>query len=532
MSTTNASVATDPENPPKGPMFGTIWFFLTLFIFAIATGTANFQAIYLVIGWRSMLALTGYFIMQVGLWHAEFKWDEAGSAAWCKAAGLEVSASPEELEKSTLEATIPEDELKAAFPVPWGFLVGWWVWGLSYLFPLDGSMEVDPSPFGIVAMIVCFFVSFVASVPMSKAVMYRDPKKKKMLSLMFLIGWILLGIMSALDVINQNGMSETLFNDGLAGQDISVASVWTCCLLGPITIIISQKILFGSRKMGTFWEESGRPNFRPIVYNMGGPLFVWGWFFFLLGQSGIPYKVAPLVTIYPTYMDQELDERPYIPLFCNVRTLISFLCGCGMVPVVRFLDYSHDEDAKWLGENSEGKVFSKWWLGTEGKYFGVFLESPWPFVIMWFGFGFSSFFGVENDVEVGIREILLLLNCLVQGVDAGILIQQNLYAGNMAGKNKFSKPFLLLFIALAINIGSRWDWHALALSLPGAILIVLGQKTVFGARKRGDYTMQNDQKPNPYEGCLVYSWGEVFFMAGWIFICWGMALPTDNGITA
>jgi hypothetical protein len=39
-------------------------------------------------------------------------------------------------------------------------------------------------------------------------------------------------------------------------------------MFGPITVIISQKILFGARKMGTFWEESGTPNFSPIVYNM------------------------------------------------------------------------------------------------------------------------------------------------------------------------------------------------------------------------------------------------------------------------
>ena len=61
-----------------------------------------------------------------------------------------------------------------------------------------------------------------------------------------------------------------------------------------------------------------------------------------------------------------------------------------MVPVVRFLDYSHDEDGPWCGENNEGKVFSKWWLGTDGTYFGLFLESPWPFVMAWTCFGISS----------------------------------------------------------------------------------------------------------------------------------------------
>ena len=85
---------------------------------------------------------------------------------------------------------------------------------------------------------------------------------------------------------------------------------------------------------------------------------------------------------------------------------------------------------------------------------------------------------------------------------------------------------LKLFLALALIIGSHWGWRALGLSLPGAVLIVLGQKTVFGARKRGDYTMQNAGAANPYEKVFVYSWGEVFFMMGWILICWGTAMPS------
>ena len=263
---------------------------------------------------------------------------------------------------------------------------------------------------------------------------------------------------------------------------------------------------------------------------MGGPLFVLGWFMLWIGTNYMPgivnAQIVEAVGMYPASSIFEYD-LPYIPLFLNVRTLLAFLGGCGMVPVVRFLDYSHDEDGKWLGENDETpkKVFGKWWLGTDGTYFGVFLESPWPFVMAWSLFGFSSFFAYDDTISVTYREVLILVNCVLQGIDAGILIQANLYAGNMAGKAKFSKPFVLLFLLLAINVGGSAGWGALALSLPGAVLIILGQKTVFGARKRGDYTMQNNGKANPYDKVYVYSWGEVFFMIGWILICWGMSLP-------
>ena len=421
---------------------------------------------------------------------------------------------------------IPEDKLKAAFPVPWGFLFGWWLWGISYLFPLNGSVNVNPTAYGIAACVICFFVSFIASVPMSDAVQNRIPKKKKMLSLMFLLGWIALGVLSSLDATAQTAEAEPY--------------VWVLCMLGPITIIYSQKILFGARKMGTLWELSGKPNFHQIVYNMGGPLFVSGWFMLWLGTCGLPGVASPNNIYGPAsavggangangaVAAGAFANTWFVPLFLNVRTLVAFFGGCGMVPVVRWLDYSHDEDGPWCGENKEGKVFGKWWLGTDGTYFGLFLESPWPFVIMWTVYGFSAFLTFDNQLGVqtnGVREALLCLNCVLQGVDAGILIQANLYAGNMAGKSKFSKPFVLLFVSLAINIGYSAGWFGLALSLPGAILVILGQKTVFGHRKRGDYTMQNAGKANPYDNVNVYSWGEVFFMIGWILICWAMSLP-------
>ena len=146
-------------------------------------------------------------------------------------------------------------------------------------------------------------MSFVASVPMSDAVMNRLPTKKKTLSLAFLMGWITLGVVSALDVNTQLKASNPM--------------AWTLCLLGPLTVILSQKILFESRKMGTLWEEQGKPNFRPVVYNMGGPLFVWGWFYFWMGSCGVP---ALMNTASP-YAGL---PKTVLPLFFNWRTIVAF----------------------------------------------------------------------------------------------------------------------------------------------------------------------------------------------------------------
>ena len=52
-------------------------------------------------------------------------------------------------------------------------------------------------------------------------------------------------------------------------------------------------------------------------------------------------------------------------------------------------------------------------------------------------------------------------------------------------------PFVFLFITLAINIG-LYGGISLALALPGALLIIAGQKIIFGDRKRGE----DKSKPN------------------------------------
>jgi hypothetical protein len=231
-----------------------------------------------------------------------------------------------------------------------------------------------------------------------------------------------------------------------------------------------------------------------ILDNMGGPMFVFGWFLFWVGMCGT----------------SEFDELSAegLPIYFTFRTLIAFLSGCGMVPVVLVLDYAHDEGAEYVG------------MGTDGRFFGRFWESAYPFLIAWTLLGVAALLPLEDGITT--RQWIIFANCILQGIDAGIFIQTALYKGDMASKNKWSIPFVLLFLALAINIGIHGGL-ALALSLPGAILVIVGQKTVFGDRKRGDYFMQNNGEVNPNP--IVYSAGEPLFMTGWILISLAMALP-------
>ena len=245
--------------------------------------------------------------------------------------------------------------------------------------------------------------------------------------------------------------------------------------------------------MGDSWEQENRPNPNPIVYNLGGPFFVFGWFLFWIGMAAT----------------DQVAGTTGLPLYLTVRSALAFMSGCGMVPIVRMLDYAHDEGAEFVG------------FGTDGRYFGRFAETPIPFLLAWTGLGLAALlpFNMETTTT---RQWIILANCVLQGIDAGVLIQTALYKGDMAGKNKWSLPFVIMFLSLAINVGINGG-VALGLALPGAILIIAGQKIIFGDRKRGDYFMQNNGKTNPNP--IVYSYGEPVFMTGWIMMAWAMSLP-------
>jgi len=414
-------------------------------------------------GPRALLSLGGIVTLVTGVWHVDRTWDEKGSKAYAR---VKKDSKPGE------KIVIPEKDLDAAFPFPWAFLLGWAMFAASYLFPVDGSTKIETSTPVLAAVMISLLLGIVASVPMGDAVRNRKDKKKAFLGMSFLILWILLTIVSGM----------------LNGK---VAMI--CCPIGMISIITSMKILWKNRKMGDTWEQEGRPNPNPVVYNLGGPLFVTGWFLFWIGMAST----------------DQTNGLSGLPIYLTFRSALAFMSGCGMVPIVMMLDYAHDEGAEYVG------------FGTDGRYWGRFLETPIPFILAWTGLGVSALLPYDFETTT-MRQWIILANCVLQGIDAGVLIQTALYEGDMARKNKWSLPFVILFLALAINVGIHGG-VALALGLSGAILIIAGQKTVFGDRKRGDYFMQNNGRNNPNP--IVYSFGEPLFMTGWILMAWAVSLP-------
>eukprot|EP00040_Diaphanoeca_grandis_P040140 m.261364 g.261364 ORF g.261364 m.261364 type:complete len:444 (+) comp42017_c0_seq1:349-1680(+) len=403
--------------------------------------------------------------------------------------------------KGTKDVVLSKADLDAAFPFPWAFLLGWAIFGVSYLFDPKGGFDTTlqlTSP-NLLALVFSLALGVIASVPMGDAVKNRKATQKKILGLMFVLSWIGLSIFSS---YIESG-TDWSFRNG----NLSIA----LCLIGAFTIIASMKILWKHRKMGDDWEQHAKPNPNPVVYNMGGPMFVFGWFVFWLGMASVNLDQDQTAT-YANCDKASLITCGF-PVYWNLRTFLSFFSGCGMVPVVMMLDYAHDEGSEFVG------------FGTSGKYFGRFFESPVPFVLFWVIFGLANFVKVDNTfyTTASTRCVVVLALCVAQGIDAGVLIQTALYKGDMAKKNFYSVFFVLMFISLGVSLGytpgfaTHTNYITTVCGVLGAILVIAGQKTVFGDRKRGDYFMQNNGKVNPNP--VVYSAGEPLFMLGWILLC-------------
>ena len=123
----------DTKKGSHGPFLGTVWWLLVVLLVALVAYLVDSTVHNFVLGFRAAVALVGYLIMQVGLWRAELRWDQLGSAAYLEAASKEEDGevasggmTPEELGDTDFgdNVVITEDKKKEAFPVPWGFLVG------------------------------------------------------------------------------------------------------------------------------------------------------------------------------------------------------------------------------------------------------------------------------------------------------------------------------------------------------------------------------------------------------------------------
>ena len=408
------------------------------------------------IGLRALLSVLGMATLIAGVWHVDRAWDEDGSLAFERLKDQNASATGTPLDSA----------LDAALRPPVLFIIGWALFGAAYLFPRGGG---DLTASSVLAAVSALVLAVVGSVPMADAVRYRKARKKMILSALFALFWVLLTVFTSTD-------SEA---PGIA---------WVFAIAGMLSIMIAMMLLWKYRKMGTSWEEEGVPNPNPVVYNAGGPMFVFGWFLFWIAMvSTRDTGTSDLV------------------LHLDLRTAVTFAAGLAVVPAVFLVDHAHDEGAEFVG------------FGTDGSVHGRLFETPIPFIGAWIVFGLASFLG-PTDSATG--PLILAALSVTMGLFVGLGVQKAIYLGKSDLVMQRARGFAILFVAIAATIGWTGGPHRW-LAIVGTVCVIAAQMTLMGDRSRGGVWMRTGK---PHEHPVVYSYGVVFFPLGWILVSWATSL--------
>jgi MFS family permease len=268
--------------------------------------------------------------------------------------------------------------------------------------------------------------------------------------------------------------------------------------------------MFRTRKMGRSFEVEGTPNQSAVVYNFGGPLLVFGWFWFWIGLNVI--SATP--------------DAWYLPVYLTTRTTLAFV-GAILVIVSLWmagfaLDESDQGTANGLSEESYG-------LGVApGIFFGKVSEIIIPVTAAWAVFGVAAFL----PFFAGFWPVFLFLAFVVQGVILSFVHQMAVRSGVTAAQpefltkwNRYSYLGFTLLVLLMFASGTLLlTWNSMVRTISavlGVVLFCVGQHLIQHDRKRGWHWMETSQvNPNP----VVYSHGIPIFSLGVMLLAYAMTI--------
>jgi MFS family permease len=262
--------------------------------------------------------------------------------------------------------------------------------------------------------------------------------------------------------------------------------------------------------MGRSFEVEGRPSQTAVVYSFGGPLLVFGFFWFWMGLN--------VVSATP--------DAWYLPVYLTTRTILAFV-GAIMVVVSLWmagyaLDESEEGTANGLSEDSYGLGFAP------GIFFGKVSEIIIPVTISWFVFGVAAFL----PYFAGFWPIMLFLAFIAQGVILSFVHQRAVRSGVPSSQqefltkwNRFSYLGFTVIVLLMFASGTLLlTWLSMVRAIAavlGVLLFCGGQHLIQHDRKRGWHWMETSQvNPNP----VMYSHGIPIFSLGVILLAYAMTI--------
>ena len=214
------------------------------------------------------------------------------------------------------------------------------------------------------------------------------------------------------------------------------------------------------------------------------------------------------------------DRMIYLPIYISGRSFVAFLAGLFITLSLLALEYAFDEGSK-VGPSGfalDGTTFTK----LSGKALvGTVVECPALYLAGWSLLGLSCFLPFGDGYGFTAQRLFGLLFCLEVAGNHALLVQPAFWKADIVGFKRFFYAYVSGMSALAFTVGIS-SVTAMALSVLGVALILVGQKMTSSNRKTGDAWLQfggsNDQ-------AAMLGPGQPIYTIGWILLCLAISLP-------
>lgn len=292
--------------------------------------------------------------------------------------------------------------------------------------------------------------------------------------------------------------------------DRNESPVWLP-IVATISIAIAPNLLWYCRKRGDTYDRVAILTPRPVMYNVGGPLLITGWFMLWIAMN---------------YVREENPDRGYLPIYMTSRTAVAFEGMITIFAAYWATGYAHDEhdDADQIAAMevlSRSENLNRSPRPLKAFVFGRILETRIFFLVAWCMISVSVF--LPTFYEGGrFWKILLFLTLVAQGFAIGVQHVLGIRAGDASKLQKWSRVAECLFVLIVIFVYISTGYYGGLFVLLGVLLIFGGWRLLQNDRKRGTYWIEH-RTSNP--NWTVYSYGVLLFPFGLLLFAWGLSIP-------
>lgn len=472
-----------------------------------------YPAAVILLGARAWTSLVGIVLIVVGHWRADKIWDDtidvetdgpASSTDIASAAGEFLESAYEFMDSAQRAVTNPDSvdskRVHKLFRGPSGIplmyaVAGWVCLAFSFLMDCHNHSGWNVGIISIISVLLTILIALVQTVIRPLAMYDRSVHEHSHFFTFALFGgYVLLGVFVLLD-----------HND---------APFWLPLVAGA-SIAIAPNLLWFCSKRGDTYDRAAVRNPRPVLYNVGGPLLVAGWFMFWVAMNCI----------------EAIPDRRYLPLYWTSRTAVAFEGAVSIFAAYWASGYAQDEhdetDPATATSNTTQPSSivdghgSRPFRPLKSFLFGRVMEMRMAFVVSWFMMAVSAFLPTYS-AGGRFSSIILFLALAAQGFAIGVQHVLGIRAGDEHKLQKWSRVASAIFGFIVLFLFITKEFAAGLLAFLGTIAMGLGWMILQKDRKRGDFWMETGQA-NP--SWTVYSNGVLLFTVGLLMFAWAMSIP-------